>query len=124
MPILNIFVNHNVTPAQKQQLLELSSQAVVDSIGAPLANVRGIVQTVDANSTIVAGEIGKEQVQVTVYLLPGRTDEQKEALIAALSRAVTDSVGVSDQDSRVIIHDIPLSDMGVAGGISAQAARR
>src|SRR5690554_2045445 len=124
MPILNILLNQNTTPAQKTQLLENVSQAVVESIGAPLSSVRVCLQTVDAQHVIVAGEIGKTMAQVNAFLLPGRTEEQKQALIAALTRAVADGAGVSDQDSRIIIQDIPTTDMGVAGGISAKAAGR
>lgn len=124
MPILNILLNQNTTPAQKNQLLEDVSQAVVDSLGAPVSSVRVSLQTVDVQHVIVAGEIGKTMAQVDACLLPGRTEEQKQALIAAVSRAVADSIGVSDQDSRIIIHDIPTTDMGVAGGISAAVAGR
>ena len=92
MPILNIFVNRNVTPAQSNNCLNAAKRWLTAL--ARRWPTCGIVQTVDANSTIVAGEIGKEQVQVTVYLLPGRTDEQKEAQLPPLVRAVTDSVCV------------------------------
>ena len=124
MPILNILLNQNTTPAQKTELLENVSQAVVDSIGAPLSSVRVCLQSIDAQHVIVAGEIGKAMAQVNAYILPGRTEEQKQALIKALSRAIVDYAGVSDQDSRIIIHDIPTSDMGVAGGVSAKVAGR
>lgn len=124
MPILNILLNQNTTPAQKNQLLESVSQAVVDSIGAPLSSVRASLQTVDVQHVIVAGEIGKPMAQVSAYVLPGRTETQKLDLIAAITRAIADSVGVSDQDSRVMVHDIPATDMGVAGGISAKMAGR
>lgn len=124
MPILNIVLNQHHTPNQKQQLLQGVSQAVVDSIGAPLANVRATVQTIDPQDSIVAGQIGTPMAQVDVYLLPGRTEDQKAALIAALSKTVADTIQVSDQNSRIIIQDIPLTDMGVAGGISAKAAAR
>lgn len=124
MPILNILVNQSCTPQQKTQLLENSSQAVVDSIGAPLSTVRVSVQTLPADDVIIAGEIGISMALVIVYLLPGRTEGQKQALIAALTRAITDSVNVSDEYSRVIIRDVPTTDMGFAGGITAKMAGR
>lgn len=124
MPILNILLNQNPAPATKKQLLEGVTQAVVESIGAPLSSVRATIQTIEAQDAIVAGEIGKSLAQVTVILLPGRTETQKQALIAALSQIIADTIQVSDQDSRIIIHDIALTDMGVAGGISAAVAGR
>lgn len=124
MPSLTILLNQNHAPAQKKQLLEGVTQAVVDSIGAPLSSIRAAVQTIDTQDAIVAGKIGAVMAQVNVYLLPGRTEVQKASLIAALSKAVADTIQVSDQDSRIIIQDIALTDMGVAGGISAKAAGR
>lgn len=124
MPILNILINQNHEPARKKQLLEGVTQAVVDSIGAPLSSIRAAVQTIDSQDAIVAGQIGTTMAQVDVYLLPGRTEDQKASLIAALSKTVANTIQVSDQDSRIIIHDIPLTDMGVAGGISAKASGR
>lgn len=38
---------------------------------------------------------------------------------AALNRAVQESIDISGQDVRVIITDIPKTDMGVAGGVTA-----
>jgi len=61
---------------------------------------------------------------VTVDMIAGRTDEQKEALIGALNRAVCDSIGIDGADVRVMIHDVSKANMGVANGISARAAGR
>ena len=124
MPILNIVLNQNIDSGQKQELLKNVSQAVVDSIGAPITSVRAALQVVDAEDTIVAGEIGQAVALIFAYILPGRTESQKQQLIAALSQALNQSIQVSDQDSRVIILDIPKEDMGVAGGISAKMAGR
>lgn len=124
MPILNILVNQPCTPHQKSRLLESVSQAVTESLGAPLASVRASLQTIAPDDVIVAGEIGKPMAQVIAYLLPGRTESDKQALFAALSRALATSIAVSDQDSRIIIQDVPTTDMGVAGGISAKMAGR
>lgn len=124
MPILTVLVNQQYTPEQKTALLKSTSQAVVDSLGAPISSVRVSLQTIDAHDVIVEGEIGKEMVLVTAMILPGRTEEKKLALMAALSKAINDTIGVSDQNSRIVLHDIPTTDMSVAGGISAKMAGR
>lgn len=124
MPILNILVNQPCTPDQKSQLLNGVSQAVVESIRAPLTSVRVSLQTIAPDDAMVAGEMGQPMAQVIAHLLPGRTEADKQALIASLSRALTDSIAISDQNSRIIILDVPTTDMGVAGGISAKMAGR
>ncbi|MBV7486948.1 tautomerase family protein [Bordetella sp. BOR01] len=124
MPILNVQIMQGHSAAQKTSLLKNCSQAVVDSIAAPLPSVRIVLNEAAPEHVIVAGEIGKAMALVLVGLIEGRTDEKKAALIAALNRAVEESIGISGQDIRVIITDVPKTDMGVAGGITALAAGR
>ena len=45
-------------------------------------------------------------------------------LIAALNKAVCASIDISGEDVRVLIRDVPKTDMGVANGLSAKAAGR
>lgn len=124
MPILNIQIMQGHSAAQKASLLKNCSQAVVDSIAAPLHSVRIVLDEVAPDHVIVAGEIGKPMALVLARLIVGRSDEKKAALIAALNQAVHESIGISGEDVRVIITDVPKSDMGVAGGLTAQAAGR
>jgi len=122
MPILNIQIMQGHSAAEKTALLENCSQAVVDSIAAPLSSVRIVLDEAAPGHVVVAGEIGKPMALVLARLIEGRTIEKKAALIAALNRAVSASIGISPQDIRVIITDIPKSDMGGAGGVTALAA--
>ncbi|NLC36664.1 MAG: 4-oxalocrotonate tautomerase [Alcaligenaceae bacterium] len=124
MPILTAHVNTGHSAAQKRALLEQSTQAVVKALNAPLPSVRILLQEHDAGHVIVAGQAGAPQVLYIVYLIEGRTIELKAALIAALGEAASASLGLSLDDVRVVVRDVPKSDMGVAGGISALAAGR
>ena len=124
MPILNIQIMQGHSAAQKTNLLKNSSQAVVDSIAAPLPSVRVVLEEVAPDHVIVAGELAKPMALVLARLIEGRTPEKKAALIAALSQAVHKSIDISEQDIRVILTDIPKTDMGVANGITALAAGR
>ncbi|GAB1580031.1 MULTISPECIES: tautomerase family protein [Bordetella] len=124
MPILNVQIMQGHSAQQKSELLTRVSQAVVDSLAAPLASVRIVLQEVPPEHVIVAGELGKDMALLRVMLIEGRTEEKKAAMLAAVSRAVHDSIGISEEDVRIIITDVPKTDMGVAGGISAKAAGR
>lgn len=77
MPLLNVQIMQGHQPAQKSALLAATCQAVVDSIGAPLASVRVVLEEVPAAHVIVAGELGRQMALVTVDMIAGRTDEQK-----------------------------------------------
>lgn len=124
MPILTAHLTTGYSSEQKIALLERSTQAVVESLNATLPSIRMVLQEYPADSTVVAGKVGAAQLLYVAYLIEGRGPELKAALIAALSSAANAALGISDQDVRVIIQDIPKTDMGVAGGVSALAAGR
>lgn len=124
MPILNIQIVQGRSAQQKKALLTSVSQAVVDSIAAPVASVRIMLSEIPAENVIVAGELAKEAALVGVMLISGRTEEKKAALLAAVSRAVHQSIDISEQDVRIVITDVPNTDMGMAGGVSAKSAGR
>ena len=71
---------------------------------------------------------------IQVTLGAGRTDEQKQALVRAVSRAAADAVGVSEAGVRVWLVEIPADVIMVGGqtmaervaasqGAAAEAAR-
>lgn len=124
MPIITAHITAGYSAEQKTALLKAATRAVEQSLNAPLPSIRMVLQEYAAESTIVAGEIGAAQLLYFVDLIEGRSVELKAALMAALTEAAYESIGMSGQDVRVIVRDIPKSDMGVAGGISALAAGR
>ncbi|MFA7670188.1 MAG: tautomerase family protein [Burkholderiaceae bacterium] len=124
MPIFTVHLSAGHTPEQKTALLKQSTDAVLESLNAPLPSIRFALHELPADSTIVAGKMGAAQLLYIGYLIEGRSPELKAALIAALSAAASASIGISQQNVRVIIHDIPKTDIGVAGGITALAAGR
>jgi len=124
MPILTITIPSGHSPAQKTDLLKGLTQAVVNSLAAPLPSIRVTIDEVTAEHCIVAGEIGQPNALVHAALIAGRTEEQKAALIAEIAKAVEQAIGLSTQHTRVLIEDYPTTDMGVAGGVSAKAAGR
>ena len=124
MPILNVQISQGLTAAQKTSLLQKMTQAIVDSVSAPLASIRIVLQEIPPEHVIVAGELGKEMALVTANLIQGRSDELKAAFIAGVANAVEQSTGISTQNVRVVLYDIPKTDLGVAGGKTALAAGR
>ncbi|WP_313624251.1 tautomerase family protein [Achromobacter sp.] len=124
MPILNVQIMQGHSAEQKAALLKAASNAVVESIAAPLPSVRIVLQEVPAEHVIVAGEIGKRMARVDVDLIEGRDEAKKAALIAALNQAVCASIDISGEDVRVLLRDVPKTDMGVANGLTAKAAGR
>jgi len=50
-----------------------------------------------------------------LYILEGRTDEQKERLIREVSEAMSRSIDSPSERVRVIITEMPKSHFGIAG---------
>lgn len=54
-----------------------------------------------------------------IYLLEGRTPEQKKAVIEKVTQALVDAVGAPAQSVRVLIQEVPKEHWGI-GGVSAR----
>ena len=52
---------------------------------------------------------------VTLTIFEGRSDETKARLIGALTDAVVNELPAKPEHVRVVIHDVPVANYGVAG---------
>lgn len=124
MPYVTISASQDFSADQKKQLLQRASDAVVQSIGAPLQSVRIMLHDLPKGYYLNAGKFDTSAVMFQVEFIEGRTEAQKDALIAALSKVGFETTGVPENEVRVRLIDFPKSNMGMAGGISARAAGR
>lgn len=60
---------------------------------------------------------------IEIHLLEGRSDEQKKALLAAVHRAVEESIGASPESIRVWIQEFPRTEFMAAGVLAADKVR-
>ena len=58
-----------------------------------------------------------------VFLLEGRTEEQKRRLIGALTDAAVEAIDAPRETVRVLITEMPKSDFGIAGRTAADLGR-
>lgn len=54
-----------------------------------------------------------------IYLLEGRSDEQKRAVIEKVTQALVEALGAPQENVRVWLHDMPKQNWGI-GGKTAQ----
>lgn len=50
-----------------------------------------------------------------IYMLEGRTEEQKRAVIEKVTQALIEAVGAPKESVRVWIQDVPKTNWGIAG---------
>ncbi|MGS0623225.1 2-hydroxymuconate tautomerase [Ralstonia sp. VS2407] len=50
-----------------------------------------------------------------IYMIEGRTTEQKRAVIDKVTAALVEATGAPKENVRVWIHDVPKENWGIAG---------
>jgi 4-oxalocrotonate tautomerase len=50
-----------------------------------------------------------------IYIMEGRTEDQKRAVIEKVTQALVDALGAPSENVRVWIHDVPKTNWGIAG---------
>lgn len=50
-----------------------------------------------------------------IYLIEGRTEEQKRAVIEKVTQALVEAIDAPKENVRVWIHDVPKENWGIAG---------
>lgn len=61
---------------------------------------------------------------IQIHLFKGRTDEQKKALLAAVTQAAQQSLGAPLESIRVWIHEFTPNDCMIAGEMASELLAR
>ena len=126
MPNLNLYLLEGRTVDEKAVLMQRMTEVVVSSIGAPRESVRlFLIELPKAHicvggRTLLAEEAAGLPAQpggptVHVFLIAGRSEAQKEALITGLSRVIAETLGISVTPIRIMIFDVAKTDFGMNG---------
>ena len=124
MPFVTITATQSFTYEQKKTLVQKTSDAVVETLGSAITSVRVMLHELPGGHYMAAGQLDSPAVNFRVDLIAGRTDQQKAALIAALSKAAHAATGTSEDDIRVWMVEIPSTNVGIAGGKTAASIGR
>lgn len=128
MPTIQCFIVDGRSESDRQRLIAALTEAVVTAIAAPADSVRVILSEVGSSHFGVGGKAvdacspAGAQAVMQAFLIAGRTAQQKERLIAALTACAT-VIGADPAAVRVIIVDVPNTDFGL-GGQTAKALGR
>ena len=58
-----------------------------------------------------------------IYMIEGRTEDQKRAVIEKVSKALVDATGAPEQAIRVWIQEVPNTNWGIAGQTAKDLGR-
>ncbi|SIO61024.1 tautomerase family protein [Paraburkholderia phenazinium] len=128
MPTLEVYLAAGHSEASKATLIAELTQATVDAIDAPAEAVRVLLSELPATHFGIGGKSAANGAApslpvIVAILITGRTDAQKQALIAGLSATGAAVLDAPIAATRVIIKDIPNTDFGI-GGQTARALGR
>ncbi len=124
MPFVTITVSQPLTADQKKQLMQASSDTIVEALKAPLPSVRIVLNELPPGHYLNGGKFDTLAVEYKLDMIEGRSDQLKADVIRELSRTANRVVGVSEEEVRVRMSDFPKTDIGVANGLTAKAAGR
>ncbi|MDH1255601.1 MULTISPECIES: 2-hydroxymuconate tautomerase [Comamonas] len=68
-------------------------------------------------------EKGSSMPFAQIYMIEGRSEEQKKAVIEKVTQALVEAVDAPTANVRVWIHDVPKENWGIAG-VSAKELGR
>ena len=128
MPTLEVYLPHGHDEARKASLIQGLTQATVAAIGAPAEAVRILLSEMPDTHFGLGGKTASRGAPpslpvIVAILIAGRTDAQKEALIAALSETAAAVLVAPLQATRVMIKDIPNTDFGIGGQTARSLGR-
>ena len=124
MPFINITVTQPLSAEQKQQLIERTSDAVIEALSTALPSVRILLHELPPGNFYCGGKYDVASILYDIDMIEGRTEEAKAQLIQKLSQVAHDATGFPLEEVRTRLSDFPKENIGMAGGITAKKAGR
>jgi len=118
MPITRIEVKRSWPPETKLKLIEATHAAMVDALKIP--DHDKLIRFVEHRPEHFVSPPGTSEsfTLVEVSLFVGRTLEAKRKLYKSIVQRFGE-LGVEPKDIRIILHEVPLENWGIRGGIPA-----
>lgn len=127
MPVLQIHVMHGQHPTPALQTLARQCSALfADTLGCPQARIRVLLHTHLPELCLVGGEPANQTPPApffSFYLLEGRPQACRDALLAGFTRLLADTLQVDAARVRGAALSVPPADWSI-GGQAASAVRQ
>lgn len=124
MPFVNITATGPLSAEQKKQLIQRTSDAVIEALSTSLPSVRILLNELPAGHYFSGGKFDVPTILYDVDMIEGRTEEAKAKLIHSLSQVAHETTGVALEEVRARLSDFPKENIGMAGGVTAKQAGR
>ena len=128
MPFAQVHLVEGHSAEQKRAVITKVTQALQDAVGAPRPNIRVWIHELSKCDFGIGGE-SVEALEDTalpfaqLFLIEGRSEEQKRAVIENVTQALEEAVGAARQVIRVWIQEVPKTNWGIAGKTAKDLGR-
>lgn len=117
MPVIKIHVNEGYTDAQKRQMMQAVTRAVVEGFSVSDQGLYCCLEEYPPKHLLLVE--GTYYLHVTVDCFAGRTSAQKQAFYR-LAVQNLEEAGISPQGATFLVREEPLHNWSVGGGLPAQ----
>lgn len=117
MPVVHIHVARGRPAGEREAILDGVHAALVEAFRIPHLDRNQILHEHDPEHFEAAKGPAYTLVEFTVF--PGRSDEAKRALYAAVVRNLQAAPGIPPEKLLVVLHEPPLVNWGIRGGKAA-----
>ena len=126
MPNLNVYLLEGHSSEEKSALLRRMTDVVEMTLSAPKSSIRIFLVELSRAHVCVGGVMlsaaeqegdGKLHGGPTVhaFLIAGRSDAQKEAMIAGATKAIEETLGIPAEPVRIMFFDVANTNFGMRG---------
>ena len=128
MPFAQVHITEGHSADQKRVLIREITQAVHDSVGAPMPNIRVWLRELPKADYGIGGEPVEALDDANapfaqMFMMEGRSEEQKAAVIDLVSQAFVDALGAALEKTRVWITEVPKTNWGIGGKTAKSIGR-
>jgi 4-oxalocrotonate tautomerase family enzyme len=115
MPLVRVDIIKGKSPEYKKSMLDCIHRGLVDALSIEdWDRFQRIVEIDRADFEIPAGKTECFTV-IELTLFPGRTKEQKRAVIEGVTEKLHEALSIPREDVFIIIHEPPLENWGLGG---------
>lgn len=117
MPVVHVHIARGRPAGERKAILDGVHAALVEAFRIPDHDRNQILHEHDPEHFESSKGPANTLVEFTVF--PGRTDEAKKALFAAVVRNLQASPGIPPEKVLIVLHEPPLANWGIRGGKAA-----
>ena len=119
MPLVKIEIRKGKNAWYKKALLDGVHRALVDAFEIPESDrIQRLYELDDEDFEISSGKSG-DFILIELTVFKGRSREAKKKLYKEMVDNLEKSLGVKRTDVFIVIHEPPLENWGIAGGVPA-----